>query len=57
MPNKNGTWPKGEWSGTGRGMWRCWNKKIKLSLNLGKKNGQWIGQWRWNWNWWKKCCN
>lgn len=46
MPNKDGTWPNGQGSGTGRGMWKCGKKPENSNPNLGKKNGQWVRNWR-----------
>ena len=52
MPNKDGTGPKGQGPTTGRGMWNCGKKSESenQNLNLGKKNGQWMREWRWQWN-------
>ena len=60
MPNKDGTWPNGKWSGTGRWLWNCkWKTTTQDNKNVeyGKKNGQWCGQGRWNGNGGRKCQN
>lgn len=53
MPNKDGTGPNGQGSATGRWMWKCVKKTETPNPNLGKRNGQWVQNWRligrWNW--------
>lgn len=66
MPNRDWTWPNGQWRMTWRKMWNCNNVEkvetndetdenidtMKSSTNIDQPlRWQWLWRWRWSWRW------